>query len=300
MTSHESTTVGFVGLGDQGEPMVQRMLDAGYQVVIHARKPEQAAELVAQGAAWADSIGELGARSDVLGVCVGDDDDVDEVVAAALPSMREGSVIVIHSTVHPDLCRRLGERGAARGVHVVDAPLSGGRKGAIAGTMTVMVGGDAGAVELVRPMLETFGRAILHVGPLGGGQIVKLINNYLSTAQLHIAAQTADLIARVGLDVNLTLQALAASTSGTNHVRWLLDDWIVNDEGRLNVFLGKRHKNGPSRGVELLTKDVTLAREILAGAGATQQHLDADVSRGLERAADEAEYERCRRSSHRA
>jgi 3-hydroxyisobutyrate dehydrogenase-like beta-hydroxyacid dehydrogenase len=142
--SDEKITVGFVGLGSQGGPMARRIVQAGFPLILWARRAEALAPYADTAAQTARDLADLGARCDHVGICVFDDAGVREVCAALLPAMRPGSRIAIHSTVLPETCVELAALAAARGVALIDAPVSGGGPGAAAGTLTVMVGGEAG------------------------------------------------------------------------------------------------------------------------------------------------------------
>jgi len=179
--------VGFVGLGDQGGPIARRIIDAGYPVTLYARRAATLEPFADSDAKIAGTLLELGAASDVLGVCVMDDAGVEEVLtgdAGALAGMEAGGVVIIHSTVHPDTCRRMEAAAADRGVAVLDAPVSGGGAVAAAGNVTVMVGGDEATFERCRPVFETYAGLLRHLGPLGSGQLAKLLNNLLFIANV--------------------------------------------------------------------------------------------------------------------
>jgi 3-hydroxyisobutyrate dehydrogenase len=160
------TQIGFIGLGSQGAPIARRMIDAGYPVMLWARRPETLAPFCATAAKITSCIAELGANAAHVGVCVVDDAGVQQVCDQLIPSMRPGGRIAIHSTVHPKLCVALAAMAAARGVSLMDAPVSGGGPAAAAGTLTVMVGGEEQAFIAARPIFQTFGGLIVH---LGGG-----------------------------------------------------------------------------------------------------------------------------------
>lgn len=203
---------GFIGLGSQGGPMARRMAQAGYPLTLWARRPDALADFadVAQTAA---SVADLGAQCDHVGVCVVDDAGVQAVCASLIPAMRPGSRLLIHSTVHPDTCRTLAAQAAGHGVALVDAPVSGGGPGAAAGTLTVMVGGDAQAVALARPVLESFAATILHLGDVGAGQAAKLVNNCLMAAHMGLARHAIDAAATLGIDTG-AFAALVKVSSG--------------------------------------------------------------------------------------
>lgn len=201
MSADRTTRVGFVGLGSQGGPMARRIVDAGFPTTLWARRAASLEPFGDTAASVAATPAELGAASDVLGVCVVDDAGVDEVLRGpegALGAMADGSVVIVHSTVHPQTCLRLQEDHPS--VHVIDAPVSGGGHKAAARELLVMVGGPAEVVDRCRGVLETFGDPVLHLGPLGAGQEVKLLNNAVFAAQLALAAEVFALAADRALD----------------------------------------------------------------------------------------------------
>jgi 3-hydroxyisobutyrate dehydrogenase len=207
------TRVGFIGLGSQGAPMARRIVDAGYPTTLLARRPATLEPFADTAAVTVATLAELGAASDVLCVCVVDDAGVDEVLRGprgALATMADGSVVVVHSTVHPATCLRLQADFPA--VHVVDAPVSGGGHKAAAGELLVMTGGPADIVARCRAILESFGNPVLHVGPLGAAQEVKLLNNVVFAAQLALAAELFELAAARRLDQAAVASILAAGS----------------------------------------------------------------------------------------
>jgi 3-hydroxyisobutyrate dehydrogenase-like beta-hydroxyacid dehydrogenase len=208
--------VGFVGLGDQGAPIARRIVEAGYQTTLWARRPESLAAFADTAAHPAATLAEMAGRSDVVGVCVYADADVEQVVAGEgglLSAMPPGGIVLIHSTAHPDLCRRLTEAGAARGIPVLDAPVSGGNARAAAGQLVVMVGGDQAAFERVRPLLETFATAVEWLGPAGSGQICKLANNAVTTINAAAALAYVNGAGRLGLDRAALVRMLTAGSA---------------------------------------------------------------------------------------
>jgi 3-hydroxyisobutyrate dehydrogenase len=207
------TRVGFVGLGSQGAPMARRIVDAGVPTTLWARRPESLEPFADSAARVAATPAELGAASDMLCICVVDDAGVDEVLRGpdgALGTMNEGSVVVVHSTVHPATCIRLQDDFPA--IHFVDAPVSGGGFKAEAGELLVMVGGDADAVERCRPIFETYGNPVLHLGPLGAGQEAKVLNNTVFAAQLALAADVFELATARQLDQQAVATVLASGS----------------------------------------------------------------------------------------
>jgi 3-hydroxyisobutyrate dehydrogenase len=211
------TRVGFVGLGSQGGPMARRIVDAGFPTTLWARRTESLEPFADTTAMIAATPAALGAASEVLGICVVDDAGVDEVLRGAngaLAAMADGSIVIVHSTVHPDTCLRLQRDFPA--LHVVDAPVSGGGHKAAAGELLVMVGGPTDVVDRCLPVLATFGDPVLHVGPLGSGQEVKVLNNTVFTAQLALAAEVFELASARQLDQQ-AVATILASGSGRSY-----------------------------------------------------------------------------------
>ncbi|TDV49862.1 NAD(P)-dependent oxidoreductase [Actinophytocola oryzae] len=182
--------VGFVGLGSQGGPMARRIVDAGFATTLWARRAATLEPFADTAATVAGSVEELAAGSDLVCVCVVDDAGVEEVVRQVLTALPPGGVVAVHSTVHPDTCRRLAEDAALWNVSVIDAPVSGGAPAATAGRLLVMVGGEETTVARCRPVFATFGDPVVHLGAVGAGQVAKLLNNVLFTANLATAAGT--------------------------------------------------------------------------------------------------------------
>jgi 3-hydroxyisobutyrate dehydrogenase-like beta-hydroxyacid dehydrogenase len=186
MADASGAKYGFIGLGSQGAPMARRMVDAGLPTVLWARRPQSLDPYRDTKAEFAETVAELGAQVVHVGVCVVDDNDVRQVCDQLIAAMRPGSRIAIHSTINPDTAKAVEAKAAERGIFVIDAPVSGGEPAAKAGALTVMVGGKAEPVEAARPVFETFGRLIVHLGEVGAGQVAKLVNNTLLAANLGV------------------------------------------------------------------------------------------------------------------
>jgi len=243
--------------------MARRIIAAGYPVTLWARRPASLEPFAGTGAAVAGSAAELAAASDVICVCVLGDADVEEVVAGeggVLAGLGAGSVVAVHSTVHPDTCRRLGAAVRERGAELIDAPVSGGGPAADQGRLLVMAGGPAAAVEFCRPVLAAFGDPVLHLGPLGSGQVAKLINNVLFTANLGTAASALALGQALGLGPGRLAEVISRGSAASFAL-----DRIAAAGGTLEPMAARA---GP-----LLGKDVSLvaaladAAAVLAGAG---------------------------------
>jgi 3-hydroxyisobutyrate dehydrogenase len=249
--------VGFIGLGSQGAPMAHRIVAAGYPTTLWARRPETLVPFADTAASVAASPAELARDVDLACVCVVDDSGVEQVVAGPdglLSGLRPGSLIAVHSTVHPDTCGRLAELAAARQVTLIDATVSGGQPAAAAGRLLVMVGGDADAVARCRPVFETYGDPVVHLGAVGAGQRAKLINNLLFTAHLGIAESAFALAGRLGVDP-AGLSAVLAHGSGSSYATGLVraPDFTLAPMGGIA---------GP-----LLRKDVRLVVDLAEASG---------------------------------
>lgn len=243
-----SIKCGFIGLGSQGAPMARRMIDAGLPVTLWARRPETLEPYRGTAATYAATVAELGAQVDHVGVCVVNDDDVRQVCGELIPAMRPGARIAIHSTVNPETCKAVAAQGAERGVRVIDAPVSGGAPGAEAGTMTVMVGGEAADLEAARPVFATFGKLIVLLGPVGAGQHAKLINNTLMAANLALAHNSLVAGDELGLSRDALVELLKASSGAS---------FALGVAARMPSPAGFQH------GGALLQKDVRLLGEVL-------------------------------------
>jgi 3-hydroxyisobutyrate dehydrogenase-like beta-hydroxyacid dehydrogenase len=240
--------VGFIGLGSQGAPMARRIIDAGYPVVLWARRPDTLAPFADTAAETAQSIAELGARTEHVGICVRDDAGVSEVCDQLIPAMRSGGRIAIHSTVHPKLCVALAAQATTRGLKLIDAPVSGGGPGAAAGALTVMVGGDEEALTAARPIFATFAGLIVRLGGVGAGQTAKLVNNALMAANVAMAHHAFAAGAALGLD------------------RAALADIVKVSSGRsygFEVYARLPSPNAFAHGAQLLAKDLRLLGEVL-------------------------------------
>jgi 3-hydroxyisobutyrate dehydrogenase len=223
----EVTRTGFIGLGSQGAGMAERMIERGLPTTLWARRAETLLPFEGRADVAADPV-ELGRVSDVVGVCVTDGVAVREVTlgpTGVLAGMAAGSVLAVHSTIGTDECAEIAAAAAASGVLVIDAPVSGGGAAAAAGQLTVYVGGTDDAMARARPVLETYGDPVLHMGPIGSGLRTKLVNNALNAAHFALAHDAMALGDALGLDATKLGEAL------------------VNGSGRsfsLEVFVGLR------------------------------------------------------------
>ncbi|MFV5214563.1 NAD(P)-dependent oxidoreductase [Azonexus caeni] len=207
--------VGFIGLGAMGRPMALHLQAAGHELHVWVRRPASADGLpatvhptpAALGAACEVVFTVITSSADVEGVALGDN--------GLIHGMAPGSVLVDCSTIAPDVARRIAGQLAEKGIHMLDAPVSGGEQGAIAATLAIMAGGDAAVLERVRPLLERLGQRIVHIGPNGAGQVAKACNQMIMVAAIEAAAEAMHLARAAGVDPAKVKQALAGGSAGS-------------------------------------------------------------------------------------
>lgn len=234
--------IGFVGLGAMGVPMVRRLLAAGHAVSVWARRPAAAAELRAAGARLCATPAELARHAAITFSIVTRDADVEAVVLGAegiVEGLSPGHLHIDMSTIAPGTARRLGATLAGRGAALLDAPVSGGPAGAIAGTLAIMVGGAAADLDRARPLLEVLGQRIVHVGPPGAGQVAKACNQMIMVAAIEGVAEAFALARRQGVDPALVRQVMLGGAADSRVLevfgRRMLDaDYARGVESRLH------------------------------------------------------------------
>jgi len=240
--------VGFIGLGIMGAPMAANLLKAGFQVTVWNRSPSRTKPLVDSGAKGADSPAAVAAASEVTLSCVTNSADVEEVACGpqgVIHGAHRGSTYIDCSTIAPETARNVARELSARGVDMLDAPVSGGDVGAKAGTLAIMVGGEAPVFERCLPVLQAMGKTIVHVGPNGAGQVVKLCNQVACGLNLLAAAEAINLSRRAGVDPAKMLEVVGAGAAAS----WMLSN------------LAPRAVNGdyaPGFMVDLMQKDLRL------------------------------------------
>jgi len=209
--------IGFIGLGNMGLPMARNLLRAGFRLTLVRGHAAAAAEELRQaGAAVADTPAAVAAATELVATCLPDTPDVREVATGAdglLAGARPGLVVVDHSTIAPMAARELAAACAAKGVSFLDAPVSGGQQGAVAGTLSIMVGGDAAALERARPVLDAVGKKIVHVGASGAGQFTKACNQIICAVTWQAIAEGMTLGVKAGVDPVKMLEAVSAGAA---------------------------------------------------------------------------------------
>ena len=229
-----STTVGVIGAGRMGQPIIGHLARKGFATLVYDIDGGKRAAVQERGAQWVNGISQLAAESDVVLVCVGYDKELRELFPKLAAAAREGSIFAILSTVHPRTVKELGA-GAPRGVSVVDATMCRGGRAADEGTLLCFVGGDAPVVERLRPVLAAFASDIVHTGPAGSAQVAKAANNLILWACLVADHEALALAGRYGLDVEALRKALALSSAandallkwGTQTRAWADDDMAI-------------------------------------------------------------------------
>lgn len=202
-----------------GSGMAANLLSKGHPLTIWNRTAAKTDTLASQGAEVADSIAALTKASEVVLVCVSDTPDVEAVMhGGVIEGLGPGGVVVDHSTISPSATITLAAEVAQRGAAFLDAPVSGGAEGAARGTLSIMVGGDAAALERVRPVLTTYGTTITHLGGSGSGQFAKLVNQVLVVVNQMAASEALMLAAAAGLDLASVIEAVKGGAGGS----WML------------------------------------------------------------------------------
>lgn len=250
--------IGFIGAGRMGAPMVRRLTDAGHQVRALGRDDEKRAAVAELGAEPVDSASAAVVDADVTIVCVFTDEQARELCPHLIDAMPAGSVLVLHTTGSPRTAEALAERGTARGIAVIDAPVSGGPHDIAAGTVTVFAGGDEVALARAREVLTAYADPVLHVGPVGAGQRVKLVNNALFAAQIGAVAEGVRLGDRLGIDEATLLTALTHGSAASRALGG------IAATGSADAFI--------ARVGEFIGKDVAVVRR-------TVSELDSDLGR---------------------
>jgi 2-hydroxy-3-oxopropionate reductase len=274
-----SNTVGFIGLGLMGKPMARNLLKKGFSVIAHSRSRGPVDELVNEGAIAATSPAEVAKKAAFIITMLPDGPDVEKVLEGpdgVFSAMAKGTVIVDSSTIAPAIARRLAARAAERGSSLLDAPVSGGEIGAIDGTLTFMVGGDAAALESVREILGAMGKPerIVHVGDSGAGQICKACNQIVLGGTMSVVAEAIALSRKAGVDPMKVRAALMGGFA----------------QSRVLEVHGERMITGnwkPGFKAKLFKKDLGIAMNTLseygvpaASSAVVQQLVNAQIAAG--------------------
>jgi 3-hydroxyisobutyrate dehydrogenase len=279
-----STKAGFVGLGTMGGAMAANAARAGFEVSAWNRTPGRAGELEDLGVSMLESPAAVAAASEIVITMVSDTPDVEVVLFGpngVAEGAKAGTLVVDMSTISPSATRGFAERLAANGVSMLDGPVSGGSEGAKKGTLSIFIGGDAADLERARPVLQSLGTTITHVGPIGAGQAAKAVNQVILAGTYLGVAEGIVLAIKSGLDVEPLVQALSGGAAQswvlTNRSgRMLANDYplgfkVALHRKDLGIALGLARENGASLPVSALCEAIEAG---LIGQG----HADDDMS----------------------
>ncbi len=274
------STTAFIGLGTMGFPMAGHLVNAGHQVTVYNRTAAKAAQWQQQyGGHTAATPAEAARGADFIFTCVGNDDDLRQVVAGAdgiFTTAKPGTVIVDHTTTSAIVARELAEAASARGLHFLDAPVSGGQAGAQKGTLTVMVGGDATAYAAAEPVIRSFAASIKLIGPAGYGQLTKMVNQICIAGLVQALSEGIHFAKRAGLDVAAVMDVISkgAASSWQMQNRWqtmekgdfnfgFAVDWMRKD---LGIAMQEAQQNGASLPVTALVDSYYAEVQKLGGS----------------------------------
>ena len=243
--------VGFIGLGIMGIPMVRNLMKAGFDVTVYNRTASKADKMVAEGAIKANSPAEVARKNSVVITMVSDTPDVESVILGengVIEGIQPDAVVIDMSTISPQATRKLAARLEEKKAHMLDAPVSGGEGGAIAGTLSIMVGGDAAILERCRPVLEAMGKTITYIGGHGMGQTTKLMNQILVAGNLNAVCEALVFAQKQGVDLQKAIEAVKGGAAGS---------WQLSNLGPKII----KRDFAPGFMVELLQKDLRLVNE---------------------------------------
>ena len=234
----QAKRIAFLGLGVMGAPMAGHLARAGHRVTVYNRTAARAEEWLARheglDVAMARTPAEAARGQDAVIACVGNDDDLAQVVLGddgALAAMSEGSLFVDHTTVSPAIARRIAEEAARRGVLALDAPVSGGQAGAENGNLSIMCGGTAAAMEAARPLIQAYAARIVHVGEAGAGQATKAVNQICIAGVLAGLSEGVRFAQAAGLDLDKVLEAVSGGAAQS----WQMENrWKTMTRGEFN------------------------------------------------------------------
>jgi 3-hydroxyisobutyrate dehydrogenase len=257
-------SIAFVGLGNMGLPMAANLVKAGHRVHAADVRREAVEAAVGQGALAAESAAEAAGRAEVVITMVPNSPEVEVAYLGprgVLEGARPGQIAIDMSTIDPATTRKVGARLEAAGIRMLDAPVSGGVPGAVAGTLTIMVGGDPAVVSQVRSILGVMGKNVVHVGPLGSGEVAKICNNLLAGVSMIAAAEAFTIGTRAGVDPKI-LHGVIRTSSG--------NCWALEHNCPVPGLVPKSASNRDFAAgfmTDLMAKDLSLARAAARDVG---------------------------------
>lgn len=235
--------IAFIGMGTMGAPMAENILKAGFDVTVHNRTREREYPVAAKGAKRAESPQAAAAEADIVITCVSDTPDVEAVVlgdCGVIYGIHKGALVIDMSTISPATTREMAEKLKGKGASMIDAPVSGGSEGAVKGTLSIMAGGEAADLKRAMPVLKAMGKTIVHIGPVGAGQIAKAINQVIVAGTYWSVAEGMAMGLKAGLNMEKVIEAVGGGAAGS----WGLTHrgpFMVNNEYPLG-FRVKLHR----------------------------------------------------------
>ena len=273
-----ATSVGFIGVGNMGNPMASNVLKAGFPMIVYDRNPQAMENLLQAGAQRAASAREVVEGSEIVFTSLPASPDVEAVYlepGGLVDSAKPGTILIDLSSVLPSTPRKIEPRAQARGVHFLEAPVSGGVSGARAATLAIMVGGDPEILTRAQSVLRAIGPNIFHVGPVGAGNTVKAINNMLASVNALAMMEGVALGVKAGLDLMTIYEVVKASSGGSKAL-----------ERIPNSLIPRQFE--PGFKVQLMNKDLetfnTIAKELhvpVSFANVAQQYQQMAIAAGL-------------------
>lgn len=273
-----ATSVGFIGVGNMGNPMASNVLKAGFPMIVYDRNPQAMESLLQAGAQRAASAREVVEGSEIVLTSLPASPDVEAVYlepGGLVDSAKPGTMLIDLSSVLPSTPRKIEPRAQARGVHFLEAPVSGGVSGARAATLAIMVGGDPETLTRAQPVLRAIGPNIFHVGPVGAGNTVKAINNMMASVNALAMMEGVALGVKAGLDPMTIYEVVKASSGGSKAL-----------ERIPNSLIPRQFE--PGFKVQLMNKDLetfnTIAKELhvpVSFANVAQQYQQMAIAAGL-------------------
>jgi 3-hydroxyisobutyrate dehydrogenase len=250
--------IGFIGIGVMGNPMAANLLRTGYSLSIDNRHPEKSEALISLGATIAESPQDVARGSEVVVTMLPDTRAVEQVLFGAkgvAEGLRPGSTVIDMSTISPGATVAFAGRLDSLGCEMLDAPVSGGQKGAVAGTLGIMVGGSRDAFERCLPIFQALGKTIIYTGPSGHGQKTKLVNQLVGATNLLAAVEGLRLARAAGLDLETTLQAVSSGAASS---------WMLTNLAPMII----KEDFAPGFSIRLQHKDLKLLKEWVSELGA--------------------------------
>ena len=256
--------VGFIGTGDMGNPMAINVVKAGYETIVNTRRQFRAQNILDAGAGWAESARALGEQCEVVFTALPGPKQFEEVLTdpenGLLAGLKPGSAIFDTTTNSPFVVRKVAELCQSKGVHLLDAPISGGSVGAAAGTLTFMVGGDKAVFEKYLPVLESMGKNLFYLGEVGTGCMAKLVTQYVGYCNLITAAEGMLTAAKAGLDLGTMYKIMPVSAGS-----------FRSFEGFFKMILQRDFGTEETGGVDMIAKDLMLGNELAEAVGAPRR-----------------------------